>query len=306
VSLNASWRLYDGGRTDARSVELEAQLRAATGDRDELERRIRLDVEIARTALQSALAETAAADAAQRAAAARLEAELERFEAGLAITSDVLEAQAQLADAERQQIAARARSQIARCNSESCGGPMTGTDKNRDPVVRVQHLTRTFGVFRAVDDVSFSVTAGEVFGFLGSNGAGKTTTIRMLCGLLLPSSGEASVAGCDITRDAKALRRRIGYMSQRFSLYRDLTVAENLRFWGGAYGLFGDRLAHRRQWALEMAELDHQRDELVRDLPEVTGNVWPWAAPCCTNPRWCSWTNQPAASIPRLAACSGT
>ncbi len=144
---------------------------------------------------------------------------------------------------------------------------MSGAAAARDPVVRVEALTRTFGSFTAVDDVSFTVDAGEVFGFLGSNGAGKTTTIRMLCGLLEPTSGSATVAGCDIARDARPLRRRIGYMSQRFSLYRDLTVAENLRFWGGAYGLFGRHLAERRQWAVEMAGLERQRDELVRDLP---------------------------------------
>jgi len=144
---------------------------------------------------------------------------------------------------------------------------MSAAAGTRDPVVRVEHLSRTFGSFTAVDDVSFTVDAGEVFGFLGSNGAGKTTTIRMLCGLLEPTSGSATVAGCDIARDARALRSRIGYMSQRFSLYRDLTVAENLRFWGGAYGLFGSRLSTRRTWALEMAGLQRQRDELVQDLP---------------------------------------
>ena len=144
---------------------------------------------------------------------------------------------------------------------------MSGVGPSREPVVRVEHLTRRFGTFTAVDDVSFEVAPGEVFGFLGSNGAGKTTTIRMLCGLLEPTSGSATVAGCDVAREARALRRRIGYMSQRFSLYRDLTVGENLRFWGGAYGLAGERLSIRRRWALEMAGLERKRDELVRDLP---------------------------------------
>jgi ABC-2 type transport system ATP-binding protein len=134
-------------------------------------------------------------------------------------------------------------------------------------VVEVEHLGRRFGDFTAVDDVSFTVDAGEIFGFLGSNGAGKTTTIRMLCGLLAPTSGRARVAGCDISSEVLTLRRRIGYMSQRFSLYRDLTVAENLRFWGGAYGLAGGRLRQRREWALDMAGLGHERDALVRDLP---------------------------------------
>ncbi len=104
-------------------------------------------------------------------------------------------------------------------------------------------LTRRFGSFTAVAGVSFRVTRGEIFGFLGANGAGKTTTIRMLCGLLRPTAGQARVAGYDVRHQAPQVRRSIGYMSQLFSLYPDLTVAENLRFFGGAYGLFGPALA---------------------------------------------------------------
>jgi ABC-2 type transport system ATP-binding protein len=136
------------------------------------------------------------------------------------------------------------------------------------PATVVAHeLSRRFGAFVAVDRVSFSVAAGEVFGFLGSNGAGKTTTIRMLCGLLAPSSGSASVLGLDVATDAAAIKRRIGYMSQRFSLYTDLTVAENLEFWGGAYGLFGARLRQRADWAVAIAGLEERRRTLVRELP---------------------------------------
>jgi ABC-2 type transport system ATP-binding protein len=135
------------------------------------------------------------------------------------------------------------------------------------PVVLANELTRTFGPFVAVNRVSFEVQRGEIFGFLGSNGAGKTTTIRMLCGLLAPSSGSASVLGLDIARQAQDIKRRIGYMSQRFSLYGDLTVAENLRFWGGAYGLFGRRIAERREWGIATAGLAELRNTLVRDLP---------------------------------------
>ena len=135
------------------------------------------------------------------------------------------------------------------------------------PVVEVRELTRTFGDFVAVDRVSFAVQPGEVFGFLGSNGAGKTTTIRMLCGLLAPSAGSAAVLGLDVARDAHALKRRIGYMSQRFSLYTDLTVDENLRFWGGAQGLGGRRLAERADWAVAIADLAPRRGTLVRELP---------------------------------------
>ena len=138
---------------------------------------------------------------------------------------------------------------------------------NDPPVVEVRELTRAFGDFVAVDRVSFAVRPGEVFGFLGSNGAGKTTTIRMLCGLLAPSGGSATVLGLDVARDAHTLKRRIGYMSQRFSLYTDLTVDENLRFWGGAQGLAGRCLAERADWAVDMAGLQARRGTLVRELP---------------------------------------
>ncbi len=135
------------------------------------------------------------------------------------------------------------------------------------PAVEARRLSRTFGDFRAVDEVSFRVPRGEVFGFLGSNGAGKTTTIRMLCGLLAPTSGSASVAGFDVATQAKEIKRRVGYMSQRFSLYTDLTVEENLRFWGAAYGVAGPRAAARQAWALDMAGLAAHRRTLVRELP---------------------------------------
>ena len=119
----------------------------------------------------------------------------------------------------------------------------------------VERLSRQFGAFRAVDNLSFDVTRGEVFGFLGSNGAGKSTTIRMLCGLLAPSSGRAVVDGVDVARDAAAVRRRIGYMSQKFSLYERLTVDENIRFYAGLYGLRGDLMERRRRFVLERAGL---------------------------------------------------
>src|SRR5262249_13832804 len=111
--------------------------------------------------------------------------------------------------------------------------------------IEVTHLSRTFGSFRAVDDVSFPVERGEIFGYLGANGAGKPTTIRMPCGLLAPSGGEALVAGHSISSDPGAVKRSIGYMSQKFSLYLDLTVENNLRFFGGAYALSGHALDRR-------------------------------------------------------------
>jgi ABC-2 type transport system ATP-binding protein len=128
-------------------------------------------------------------------------------------------------------------------------------------------LTRRFGDFVAVDHISFFVDAGEVFGFLGANGAGKTTAIRMLIGVLAPSDGEARVAGFDIATDAEAVRRNIGYMSQRFSLYEDLTVRENIRLYGGIYGLTDDQISQRTAALVEQLGLGGALDDLVGKLP---------------------------------------
>jgi ABC-2 type transport system ATP-binding protein len=134
--------------------------------------------------------------------------------------------------------------------------PAAGARLERRPnAIDVEHLTRRFGDFVAVNDLSFSVKTGEIFGFLGSNGAGKSTTIRMLCGLLQPTSGTARVGGIDVGRDPEGVKRRIGYMSQRFSLYEKLTVDQNIDFFGGIYGLTGERLAARRAFVLDMAGL---------------------------------------------------
>ena len=135
-----------------------------------------------------------------------------------------------------------------------------------DRVIVVDTLTRRFGKFTAVDGVSFDVGRGEVFGFLGSNGAGKSTTIRMLCGLLTPTSGRATVGGVDVGSDPEGVKRRIGYMSQRFSLYELLTVDQNIRFYGGLYGLTRDRLEARRRFVLDLAGLAGRQDELARNL----------------------------------------
>jgi ABC-2 type transport system ATP-binding protein len=132
--------------------------------------------------------------------------------------------------------------------------------------IDVRGLTRRFGDFVAVNNLSFDVRRGEIFGFLGSNGAGKSTTIRMLCGLLRPTSGTALVDGVDVARDPEGVKQRIGYMSQRFSLYELLTVDQNIRFFGGVYGLDPARLAARRRFVLEMAGLDGREDTLARDL----------------------------------------
>ena len=142
-----------------------------------------------------------------------------------------------------------------------------GADQNSALAIDVRGLSRRFGSFVAVHDLSFSVEQGEIFGFLGANGAGKSTTIRMLCGLLRPSAGTALVGGVDVSRDPEGVKRRIGYMSQKFSLYEALTVDQNIRFFGGIYGLSGERLEARRQFVLDMAGLTGRGNTLTRDLP---------------------------------------
>lgn len=132
--------------------------------------------------------------------------------------------------------------------------------------IEVRELTRRFGNFTAVDNVSFSVERSSVFGLLGANGAGKSTTIRMLCGLLKPSEGTARVDGEDVATAPERVKRRIGYMSQRFSLYRDLTVGENITFFAGMYGLSGREIASRRTWVLAMAGLTGREQTRAADL----------------------------------------
>jgi ABC-2 type transport system ATP-binding protein len=132
--------------------------------------------------------------------------------------------------------------------------------------ITVAGLTRRFGNFTAVDNLSFEVRPGEIFGFLGANGAGKSTTIRMLCGLLTPTSGTAIVGGIDVGRDPEGVKRRIGYMSQRFSLYRDLTVDQNIRFFAGIYGIAGARFEERRRFVVEMAGLRGREHTRTADL----------------------------------------
>lgn len=132
--------------------------------------------------------------------------------------------------------------------------------------VEAVNLTKKFDDFTAVDHINFTIQRGEIFGFLGPNGAGKTTTIRMLLGLLRPTEGQATVLGFDVVRQTEEIRKRIGYMSQRFSLYNDLTVEENLNFYGGTYGVRGKRLRERKAYILEMAGLKGRERELTRNL----------------------------------------
>jgi ABC-2 type transport system ATP-binding protein len=131
----------------------------------------------------------------------------------------------------------------------------------------IENLVKRFGSFVAVDRLNLAVRKGEVFGFLGPNGAGKSTTIRMLCGLLKPTSGRAAVAGFDVARDPESVRQNIGYMSQKFSLYNDLKVIENLRLFAGLYSVPAKQLEERIAWALEMANLKGQENLMTRTLP---------------------------------------
>jgi ABC-2 type transport system ATP-binding protein len=133
--------------------------------------------------------------------------------------------------------------------------------------VKTTNLTRRFGNFVAVDNVSIEVPAGEIFGFLGANGAGKTTIIRMLCGLLKPSGGEASVAGYNVYKESENIKRNIGYMSQKFSLYEDLTISENIEFYGGVYGLKQSLLDEKKEEMLTNVELTSFKNTLTSDLP---------------------------------------
>ena len=133
--------------------------------------------------------------------------------------------------------------------------------------VEVENLVKSFGDFVAVDRIHFQVEKGEIFGFLGPNGAGKSTTIRMLCGLLMPTSGKGKVAGFDIAGEPEKIKQVIGYMSQKFSLYDDLTVRENLHFFGGIYGLSGSLQNEREEWALDMADLKKLQGQITRTLP---------------------------------------
>jgi ABC-2 type transport system ATP-binding protein len=138
---------------------------------------------------------------------------------------------------------------------------------NSEYAVEMKDLTRRFGKFTAVDKVTFNVNKGEIFGFLGANGAGKTTLIRMLCGILAPTSGQATVAGFNIYDQTENIKKNIGYMSQKFSLYDDLTISENIEFFGGIYGLSGKILEERKEALLQRVGLSDYSTRLTKDLP---------------------------------------
>lgn len=139
--------------------------------------------------------------------------------------------------------------------------------KENNITVKVEGLTRKFGDFVAVDNISLRIEKGEIFGFLGPNGAGKSTTIKMLCGLLLPTSGNGFVNGYDVMKESEEIKKHIGYMSQRFSLYDDLKVEENINFFSGIYGVSHEKRNERMEWVLEMASLKDKRNTITRTLP---------------------------------------
>lgn len=138
---------------------------------------------------------------------------------------------------------------------------------SNDKVITAEMLTKRFGDFTAVDAISFEVQKGEIFGFLGANGAGKTTAMRMLSGLSLPTSGKASVAGFDVYKENEKIKRNIGYMSQKFSLYEDLTVKENIRFYAGIYGMTDKFIKEKTTFILKHLHLESEADKLVKSLP---------------------------------------
>ncbi|MFI5222322.1 MAG: ABC transporter ATP-binding protein [Bacteroidia bacterium] len=137
----------------------------------------------------------------------------------------------------------------------------------KDTVIKTENLTKRFGNFTAVDKITFEVFKGEIFGFLGANGAGKTTAMRMLSGLSKPTSGKATVAGLDVFKQPELIKKNIGYMSQRFSLYEDLTVLENIRFYGGIYGLNNKQIKEKSDELVEQLQMQNELKKLVADLP---------------------------------------
>ncbi len=137
----------------------------------------------------------------------------------------------------------------------------------KETVIKTENLTKRFGDFIAVNEITFEVYKGEIFGFLGANGVGKTTAMRMLCGLSTPSSGKANIAGLDVYRQAEQIKKNIGYMSQKFSLYEDLTVLENIKFFGGIYGLSDKNIKSKSEALITQLGLQNEKNKLVGSLP---------------------------------------
>lgn len=172
--------------------------------------------------------------------------------------------------------------------------------------IEVKNLTKKFGKFTSVDDISFDVKQGEVFGFLGANGAGKSTTIKMLCAILEPTSGNATVGGYSIINEPDKVKMNIGYMSQKFSLYSDLTVEENINFFSSIYGLEGNKLNERKNWVLKTAGLENRRDSLTGTLSTGFKQRLALAAPLYMNLKLFSLMNLPAGLTRFPGKISGT
>ena len=177
---------------------------------------------------------------------------------------------------------------------------------NQSPSIAVRDLVKRFGDFVAVDRISFEARPGEVIGFLGPNGAGKSTTIRMLCGLLRPTEGKALVAGIDVARAPEQVRQRIGYMSQKFSLYNDLRVIENIRFFASLYDVPLHLLPERVSWILDMAGLTGRESALTGTLPGGWKQRLALGCAVLHRPPFCFSTSRRRALIPSRGAYSGT
>ena len=162
------------------------------------------------------------------------------------------------------------------------------------PVIQTEQLTKRFGAFTAVDRISFQVDKGEIFGFLGANRAGKTTAMRMLCGLSKPTSGKGTVAGYNIASQSESVKRSIGYMSQKFSLYEDLKVWENIRLFAGIYGMEERLIAPKTDELLTRLGFADERNTLVKALPLGWKQKLSFSVSSSTNPVLSSWTNPPA------------
>ena len=175
-----------------------------------------------------------------------------------------------------------------------------------EKIITVNNLVKKFGAFTANDRLTFDVFRGEVFGFLGANGAGKTTALRILCGLSAPTSGEINVAGFDVYRETEKIKKNIGYMSQKFSLYEDLTVSENIQLYAGIYGISSRERKQKEAELLQKLDLTQARNKLIGGLPLgwKQNSLSRWQ--CFTNLKSCFWMSRPEVWIPLPGANSGT
>ena len=265
-----SFDVWNWGQTKSQAEQAKAQLAQARDARKPLEDQAVLEITQSRLSLARAGEKVRVAGQAVGQAEENLRVTRERFKQGVALNADVLDAEVALLQAKMGRTQAAIDLVLAQARLEKALGQLRAGERGEEPCPiipsTVKSLTKKFGGFTAVDAVSFEVGRGAIFGFLGANGAGKSTTIRMLCGLLDPTSGTATVGGFDVGREPERVKRVIGYMSQKFSLYEDLTVVENIRFFGGVYGLAAKAVEARLPWVLEMAGLKGRERSLTRTL----------------------------------------